>query len=44
MEPIEKRVAELLKDKEDTTMGALAHNWSQDAASLESVNRAGTLT
>ena len=44
MDPVEKRVAELLMDKEDTTMGTLAQNWSQDAASLESVSRAGTLT
>ena len=44
MDPVEKRVAELLMDKEDTTMGTLAQNWSQDAASLESVSKAGTLT
>ena len=31
-------------DKENTTMGTLAQNWSQDAASLESVSKAGTLT
>ncbi len=44
MDPVKKRVAGLLKDKESTTMGALAQSWSQEAASLESVNRAGTLT
>ena len=44
MDPVKKRVAGLLKDKEETTMGALAQNWSQDAASVESVNKAGTLT
>ena len=44
MDPFEKRIAELLMDKEDTTMGILAQNWSQDAASLESVSKAGTLT
>jgi len=44
MSVLKRRIAQLLKDKEETAMtAAVANSWlSNEAASFQAINRAGT--
>jgi len=44
MSVLKRRIAQLLRDKEDTAMtAAVANSWlSNEAASFQAINRAGT--
>jgi hypothetical protein len=44
MEVLKRRIAQLLRDKEETAMiASIATNWlSSEAASFQAINRAGT--